>query len=236
MISLRGGGVHGRQIACWHRNEFTFGKGRKPKLDRNPDAPMRMLVLGDFAGTRAAGRCGRGPSFVRCASIWTVFLRCLARSRRTSRSNWRPAPFTIAIRELEDFHPDRLFASLEFFTPMRELRRQLQDPKTFALAAAMVGSIGSVIRRRPAQRGRHGGPRRRFAAAARQAFRRGMPAPQPASVVDAMIREAVAPHIVGKSDPRQADLVAAVDGMTASSCVRFSTILAFKPWKRPGAP
>jgi len=29
-----------------------------------------------------------------------------------------------------------------------------------------------------------------------------------------MIREAVAPHVVGKSDPRLADLVAAVDGMT----------------------
>jgi type VI secretion system protein ImpC len=35
----------------------------------------------------------------------------------------------------------------------------------------------------------------------------------PTALVEAMIREAVAPHVVGKPDPRQADLVAAVDEM-----------------------
>ena len=32
---------------------FAFGKGRKPKTDRNPDAPMRLLVLGDNPDSRA---------------------------------------------------------------------------------------------------------------------------------------------------------------------------------------
>jgi type VI secretion system protein ImpC len=36
----------------------------------------------------------------------------------------------------------------------------------------------------------------------------------PASTVADLVRQAVAPHIVGKPDPRQAELIAAVDGMT----------------------
>ena len=35
---------------------FAFGKGRKPKLDRQTDAPLRMLVLGDFGGHANRGQ------------------------------------------------------------------------------------------------------------------------------------------------------------------------------------
>jgi type VI secretion system protein ImpC len=128
-------------------------------------------------------------------------------------------PFTIAIRDLEDFHPDKLFASLEFFAPMRELRRQLQDPKTFALAAAMVGSIGSVAVAKPAEAAPTAGEIAAHGEDLQRLLGRPStpeaPALKPASAVDGMIREAVAPYVVGKADPRQADLIAAVDGMTS---------------------
>jgi type VI secretion system protein ImpC len=121
-------------------------------------------------------------------------------------------PLTVAIGELEDFHPDRLFTSLEFFAPMRELRRQLQDPKTFAVAAAMVGSV-APIQAAPTvgDVAAHGEDLQRLLGRPATAE---APAARPASAVDAMIREAVAPHVVGGADPRQADLVAAVDAMT----------------------
>ena len=195
---------------------FTFGKGRKPKLDRNPDAPLRMLVLGDFGGHASHGQVRSGaelrPLRVDLDSLPALFGKIAPQIQIRLGDQ---APFTIPVRELEDFHPDHLFASHEFFAPMRELRRQLQDPKTFALAAAMVGSIGPL---NPAQAApsagemaAHGEDLQRLLGkpSATEA-----PAVQPRSAVDAMIREAVAPHIVGKSDPRQADLVAAVDGMT----------------------
>jgi len=195
---------------------FTFGKGRKPKVERNLDAPLRMLVLGDFGGHTSRGQVRPGaelrPLRVDLDSLPSLFSKIAPQIQIRLGD---PAPFTISIRALEDFHPDHLFDSLEFFAPMRELRRQLQDPKTFALAAAMVGSIGPLNPGQAAptsdELAAHGDDLQRLLGKPSTAE---APPVQPATAVDAMIRQAVAPHIVGKSDPRQADLVAVVDGMT----------------------
>ena len=195
---------------------FTFGKGRKPKLDRRPDAPLRMLVLGDFGGHASRGQVRPGAEFcpqqVDLDGFTSLFGKIAPQIQ--IRLGDQP-PFMVAVRDLEDFHPDKLFASLEFFAPMRELRRQLQDSKTFALAAAMVGSVGSV---KPAEAApsaseiaAHGEDLQRLLG--RSSSTEASSA-KPASAVDGMIRDAVAPYVVGKADPRQADLIAAVDGMT----------------------
>src|SRR5450631_2163550 len=129
---------------------FSFGKGRKPKTDRNPDAPMRLLVLGDFGGHASRGQVRPGaelyPQRVDLDSLPALFGK-LAPGIQIQLGD--QAPFTIPILELEDFHPDHLFSTLEFFAPMRELRRQLQDPSTFALAAAMIGSVSGVSTAKP---------------------------------------------------------------------------------------
>jgi predicted component of type VI protein secretion system len=195
---------------------FAFGKGRKPKVDRQPDAPLRMLVLGDFGGHSSRGQVRPGSELRPLRVDLDSFpaLLCKIAPQIEIRLGDQP-PFTVPVQDLEDFHPDNLFASLDFFAPMRELRRQLQDPKTFALAAAMVGSIGGV---KPAEVA----PSASEVAAHGEDLQRllGRPAsvepslPKPASAVDALIRQAVGSQVVGKADPRQADLVASVDGMT----------------------
>jgi type VI secretion system protein ImpC len=192
---------------------FAFGKGPKPKLDQRPDAPMRLLVLGDFGGhgSRTEVRPGAElrPQRVDLDSLPSLFAKIAPRIQ--VRLGDQP-PVTVAIGDLEDFHPDHLFTSLEFFAPMRELRRQLQDPKTFAVAAAMVGSVAPIQAAPTAvEMAAHGEDLQRLLGRPSAAE---APAVKPASAVDAMIREAVAPHVVGRSDPRQADLVAAVDSMT----------------------
>jgi type VI secretion system protein ImpC len=195
---------------------FTFGKGRKPKTEGNPDAPMRMLVLGDFGGHASRAEVRPGTALRPLRVDLDSFAALLGKiAPRIQIQLGDQAPFTIPIREIEDFHPDHLFTSLELFAPMRELRRQLQDPKTFALAAAMIGSIGGA---KPAEAAPtasemavHGEDVQRLLGKPSTAQ---APAVPPVSAVDAMIREAVAPHLVGKTDPRQADLIAAVDGMT----------------------
>jgi type VI secretion system protein ImpC len=201
---------------------FTFGKGRKPKTDQNPDAPMRLLVLGDFGGHKSRAEVRPGAELRPQRVDLDSFAALLGKiAPKIQIRLGDQAPFTIPIRDLEDFHPDRLFAALELFAPMRELRRQLQDPKNFALAAAVIGSVGSVGSVggvKPAEAApsegemaAHGEDLQRLLGKPSTA---PAPAAQPASAVEVMIREAVAPHVVGKSDPRQADLIAAVDGMT----------------------
>jgi type VI secretion system protein ImpC len=187
--------------------DFTFGKRQPPKTS-NPEAPMRVLVLGDFGGhaTRDELRhvADLRPQKVDIDSLPSLLAKIAPQIRIRLGSE---APFTVAIRDFDDFHPDQLFSSLDFFKPMRELRRQLQDPKTFAQAAALVGSVATSPG--PVDVAAHGQDLERLLGRAPTAE-----TPTSRSVVDDLVRQAVASHVVAKSDPRQAEVLAGVDGMT----------------------
>ena len=192
--------------------DFTFGKRQPPKTV-NPEAPMRLLVLGDFGGhaTRDEIRpvANLRPQKVDIDSLPSLVAKIAPQIRIALGSE---APFTIAVRDFDDFHPDHLFSALDFFKPMRELRRQLQDPKTFAQAAALVGSVATSAAAAPlavADVAAHGQDLQRLLGRAPTPE-----APKPTSVVDDLVRQAVASHVVAKADPRQAEVIAGVDGMT----------------------
>ena len=195
---------------------FAFGKAKQPKPEANPDAPFRMLVLGDFGAHRSRGQARPSadlrPLRVDVDSFASLFGKL---DPRIAIRLGDQAPFTVAIEKLDDFHPDHLFATLDFFAPMRELRRQIQDPKTFALAAAQLGMVMETASTEiGGQAAAHDEDLSRLLGRPSSAAKPAAPAVNPTSIVDAMIRQSVAPHIVGKSDPRQADLLAAVDRMT----------------------
>jgi type VI secretion system protein ImpC len=193
---------------------FSFGKAKKPSLPPSNDTPFRMLVLGDFGGHASRGEMrtlgGLRPLRIDLDSFATVLGKIAPKVQ--IRLGAEP-PFTLALPDLDAFHPDKLFATSSFFAPMRELRRQLQDPKTFAVAAAMLGSV-SAPQAAPSQADviAHSDDVQRLLGKAPSVP--AAAASTPTSIVDGLLREAVAPHIVNKADPRQADLVAAVDGMT----------------------
>lgn len=193
---------------------FAFGKGKRPAPPPAADTPFRMLVIGDFGGHASRGELrslgGLRPQRVDLDTFPGLFAK-LAPKVQIQLGD-QPS-FTLAFKELDGFHPDPLFMSSDFFTPMRELRRQLQDPKTFALAAAVVGSV-KPPEPAPSQQqvAEHTEDLQRL-------LGRGPSAPvaapaTPTSIVDHLMRQAVAPHVVAKADPRQADVVASVDGMT----------------------
>jgi type VI secretion system protein ImpC len=187
--------------------EFTFGKGGGA-VERS-ETPFRMLVMGDFGGHQARGEL-RGlrdlrPRRVDLDSFATVMG---AIAPRLSIAVGDQPPFELAVSELDHFHPDHLFRTLDFFAPMRELRRQLQDGQAFERAAALLGQASAATASPPAASD---------ADLERLLGRAGTgPAPvaSPLAAVDALVRRAVAPHVVGKADPRQAQLIAAVDGMS----------------------
>ncbi len=47
-----------------------------------------------------------------------------------------PTPIVLTFRELDDFHPDRILARAEVFAALRSTRARLENPATFAEAAA----------------------------------------------------------------------------------------------------
>jgi type VI secretion system protein ImpC len=194
---------------------FAFGKTKRPEPEPSEDAPMRLLVLGDFGAHRSLGQVRPGAEFrplrVDIDSFSSLFGRI--GPQIALRLGDQP-PFTIAIKELDDFHPDHLFASLELFAPLRKLRQQILDPKTFALAAAQLGMPATPVASDvAAQASANDEDLSRLLGRPSSGAKPADPSPSAASIVGEMIRESVAPHVVGKSDPRQADLLAAVDGM-----------------------
>ncbi|MEW6490025.1 MAG: type VI secretion system contractile sheath small subunit, partial [Thermodesulfobacteriota bacterium] len=103
--------------------------------------PFRILVLGDLGGRGdgdAGALAGRRPVAVDGDSFETVMCGF-------GPGLHRPGPglpaSELAFRGLGDLHPDRLLERVPVFEPVRELRRQLTAPATFAAAAEELRSL-----------------------------------------------------------------------------------------------
>jgi type VI secretion system protein ImpC len=172
--------------------------------------PFRIAVFGDFSGRASRGLCDSAAALSAPArpvdrDDFDEVLAQMAPEIRTPLGN-------IRFRELEDFHPDRLFASLPVFQELRTLRARLSNPKTFREAAAELAGAPAPERPRPKsgslladmlEEAEPGGP----AAPAR-----------PAESYDDLhdyIRTIVAPYLVPGKDPRQDELVGQVDAAIA---------------------
>jgi type VI secretion system protein ImpC len=115
--------------------------GEQPAAVQRPEpsTPFRILVLGNFSG-----RTGSGTTLANRRSVMVDrdnFEEVLTRSNVTIRlpvTGGEAGVLEIPIKELDDFHPDRLYENLKLFEVLRGLRRRLANPKTFADAAAEV--------------------------------------------------------------------------------------------------
>jgi type VI secretion system protein ImpC len=88
-----------------------------------PETPFHILLLGDFSG--------------RAATNWKPV--------EIDRDNFEEVLARVApgfagmrFRELDDFHPDRIYQQNPLFQGLREVRRRLEAPATFAEAAAEI--------------------------------------------------------------------------------------------------
>jgi len=106
----------------------------------------------------------------------------------------------IRFDRIDDFHPDRLYARLDLFQTLRQAR---------ANPAAGTGDLLGRLLGKPTEAS-------------------GAPAAAPASGLDAMIRDIVAPHIVRESSAHTASHVAAVDAAIAEQMRRLLHDSAFQ--------
>jgi len=177
------------------RTSFEFELGTAPKRRRPDDeSAMRILMLGDFSARAQRGvedyrdLEGRKPALIDVDDFDRVMARIAPRLLLG-----RDQPVALEFATLDDFHPDRLYR-LELCQGFREARSRVQNSATFGGAAAqdpqtfarLVGGAPPTTPQRP-----HDG-----SVEAR---------------VQALIRGAVAPHIVPDAPPHQALYVAAVD-------------------------
>jgi type VI secretion system protein ImpC len=167
------------------RMEFSFDLGRKaaPGASARRRGPMRLLVLGDFSGRPSGERkplADRPTHKVDIDNLDAVIARLAPRLALDAGE--------VDFAELEEFHPDALFARLPLFQALREARA-----KPPATGGDLLGSL-------------LGKPAGAAAAA--------LPA-TPAQGIDAFIRGIVAPHIVADTSAQDQAYRAAVDAATA---------------------
>lgn len=122
------------------------------------ERPFVIVVLGDFTGATEDRRPAttlppRGLVEVDRDNFDGVLARFDVRwlgELQAGGAAPAPLPVRITVRELDDFHPDRLVAQVEPLRVLLETRRALQDPARFDEVAAQVMQWADVPSAAPA--------------------------------------------------------------------------------------
>ncbi len=189
-----------------------------------PDTPFRILMLGDFSGRESreifesgAALAGRRALEVDRDNLNDVMKRLKPEIRLPLAGSETDA-LTIRFTELDDFHPDRLYEKHEIFASIREIRRKLDNPRTFEEAATQIRSWTdpelsadrepSKIQPTPASDAGEKEPAGLLDRIIEDAGSRP-PEIQPASAASdwsRFLKEIVRPYLVADKDPRQMEL------------------------------
>lgn len=214
------------------RSPLSFGKidvGLSTTLAEThgkpvPETPFRVLILGDFTGraSRDANEpgqfAGRKPILIDRDNFDEVLDR-LGVEIRIALAPDAP-PLVLRFRELDDFHPDRLVKQVELFDYLRDTRERLNRTSTFEQAAEEVRRWAQLPTQ-PADRPAPAAPPASGEDLLDQLLGESTAQPsEPASSPEAAnwnayLARLVQPHLAPRTDPQQAELVAAVDQATS---------------------
>ena len=189
------------------------------------DTPFRILLLGDFSGRvnrRAPNSTGWKPVQIDRDNFEQVLAGVGAELRLGGGQ--RGPGMALRFRELEDFHPDRIYAQTEAFRTLREIRRELGDPSTFRGAAELLKGWSGIPSTEPhtvppRQQVKPGPPPDLLALSGGSLLdsvvegmeAQSAPAARPRDELQAFIEQSVAPHLAPLPDPQLPELIAQVD-------------------------
>ncbi|MEK7407462.1 MAG: type VI secretion system contractile sheath large subunit [Acidobacteriota bacterium] len=112
---------------------------KEPAAVQDSEKPFRIAILGDFSGRANRGICEPGGRLAGRRAVAVdrdSFDLVLA---RFSPAIQLGPHISFRFNELDDFHPDRIYAGLDVFRRLRETRAKLGDAATFRAAAAEIG-------------------------------------------------------------------------------------------------
>jgi type VI secretion system protein ImpC len=184
--------------------------------------PVRIALLGDFSGGSLRGRLETGAALAKRKPLDVEFDSLDSALERLNLTLRLPvgtdgAAVEIAIGELESFHPDELYRSVEIFGALASLRKRLNNATTYAAAAAEVQRWAdpammraSTMAVRTRARGATLAAGARLDDFARLTGRAPSNASADSAVTD-LLRSIVGPFIVPAAHPQKDVLVSAVD-------------------------
>jgi type VI secretion system protein ImpC len=173
----------------------------------DPETPFRLLVLGDFGGARAGPLATRKLHAVD-RDVLEEELGRLQVTMDVRLENGRSA--RIELRDLDDFHPDRLLERVDALAEWRKTRERLENPRTFVEAASEVRAwAGPPPERRERAAAPAGGEDDIVGELLAGASRRAKPAAD--SAFEAELKAIVRPHLAPEEDSDLPRLREAVD-------------------------
>ena len=209
--------------------EFVFGRtnkaGQAEARQIEPGQLFRVMVIGDFSG-RSSRRAEQdaAPTFVPVRididNFDSVF-------ERMAPKLGLPVPGSehdrmhLALKSLEDFEPDALFARLPLFGQLRDLRARLAHPSTFEQAAAELRAHEAAKAPAPASPSSAPADAAEDDAATLQRLLGAAPSASASaatpgrvtaeSAVDRLIRNVVAPYVVPATSHLQQPMLDSLD-------------------------
>jgi type VI secretion system protein ImpC len=183
------------------------------------ETPFRVLILGDFSGRAnrklSTSLSGRKPIFVDRDNIDQVMAKLgveIALGDGAER-------VVLRFKELDHFHPDRLYERLELFTALRDLRKRLANDSTFAAAAAEIKGWSAVPASTPAPEAQPApvNPENLL----EQMMSGAVPLPESGRGLESLLKRALAPYLVPNIVIEQAELTQLVDESAAAQMRRI---------------
>jgi type VI secretion system protein ImpC len=210
------------------------------------DTPFRIALLGDWSGQtkRNLPTNESQPSDLRPIPVdrdnFDEVMRKLGVEVHLKLNDAASSPITLQFNELDDFLPDRIYERLGLFEMLKQTRRRLRNPSTFAEAADEVRAWSKI---KTDDKPRESTSTQKQAASISglstldgsdllnqilgEVEDQSQTAPQVASSssevpddLHSMLQSIVQPHLVPSEDSQQAELIAAVDEAT-SGLMRF---------------
>lgn len=193
----------------------------------DPETPFRIAILGDFSGRANRGVCetalaDRVPHFVDRDNLDNVLKKCGVEIKLPILGK-ESTPICIKFSELDDFHPDSIFERLDVFEALRETRKGLKDPSTFAALVEKMKQTGTShddVSAENLETPEVNVPEQMSGGLLDQVLEE-TPENVPEtkySRVDSewnnFLRQTVKPHLVPDIEPQQSEMVSAVDAAT----------------------
>ena len=198
--------------------KFTMESERGGVVD---EPPFRILVVGDFSGNaEKRAVTSRNPIEIDRDNFDEV----INRLGTSLDVDLQDQTITLRFTELDDFHPDRIFAQVPLFTDLKDVRRRLKNEDTFYEAAREVRSwfpTPAGEKEEPAAPAGDAGeeaPQDLLGQILSQPGGGAVPKPsrsREAQELNSLLSELVRPYLVRVDENERAPLIAAVDGATS---------------------
>jgi type VI secretion system protein ImpC len=195
----------------------------KTSSDLAGGTPFRMLVIGDFSGEISRGQdksvkppTGLKPIQVDRDTLDTVLDRLKVAIELPLFGENVP-PVRITFSELDDFHPDALYRQLDLFRALQDTRQSFDDPE---ILAAFVNEVQTPSPREDKIESSVVTSQQTSGNLLDQIIEQSQPNQRqgqtPESVTpqtewDSFLHTLVTPHLVEKADPKQQEMIDAVD-------------------------